>query len=49
MQDIAVRRFQAFLDELTGAHRNIDTVIAQSNDLVETVHTLRQIINVKGD
>ena len=29
--------------------QGIDTVMADSADLVEVVHTLHQIINVKGD
>ena len=49
MQGIEVRRSQAFLDELPGAYKDIDLVMAQSSDLVETVHTLRQAVNVKGD
>ena len=44
-----VNRSEAFLDELPGAYKDIDLVIEQSKDLVETVHTFRQIVNVKGD
>ena len=29
--------------------RIIDLVMEQSKDLVEVVHTFRQIVNVKGD
>jgi tRNA-splicing ligase RtcB (3'-phosphate/5'-hydroxy nucleic acid ligase) len=39
----------AFLDEITGAYKAIDVVMADAADLVEIKHTLRQIVNVKGD
>ncbi len=49
MKGIEVRRSKEFLDELPGAYKDIDTVMEQSKDLVEIVHTFHQIINVKGD
>ena len=49
MKGIEVRRSKEFLDELPGAYKDIDTVMEQSKDLVEIVHTFRQIVNVKGD
>ena len=49
MEGIEVRRSKEFLDELPGAYKDIDTVMEQSKDLVEIVHTFRQIVNVKGD
>ncbi len=49
MQGIEVRRSKEFIDELPGAYKDIDTVMEQSKDLVEVVHTFRQIVNVKGD
>jgi tRNA-splicing ligase RtcB len=39
----------AFLDEHPEAYKPIETVMRDARDLVEVVHTLRQIINVKGD
>ena len=39
----------AFLDEIPGAYKPIDVVMADVADLVEVKHTLRQIVNVKGD
>ena len=39
----------AFLDEHPEAYKPIETVMDDSKDLIEVVHTLRQIINVKGD
>ena len=49
MKGIEVRRSKEFIDELPGAYKDIDTVMEQSKDLVEIVHTFRQIVNVKGD
>ena len=49
MAHVEVRRSEAFLDEMPGAYKDVDLVMEQSKDLVETVHTFRQIINVKGD
>ena len=49
MKGVEVRRSEAFLDELPGAYKPIDLVMEQSKDLVEIVHTFRQIVNVKGD
>jgi tRNA-splicing ligase RtcB len=34
---------------MPGAYKDVDLVMEQSRDLVETVHTFRQIVNVKGD
>ena len=49
MAGVEVRRSDAFLDEMPGAYKDVDLVMEQSRDLVETVHTFRQIVNVKGD
>ena len=48
MVGIEVNRSEAFLDELPGAYKDIDLVMEQSADLVEILHTFRQIVNVKG-
>ena len=48
MEGIEVRRSEAFLDELPGAYKDVDLVMEQSSDLVEILHTFRQIVNVKG-
>ncbi len=39
----------AFLDEHPDAYKDIDTVMKDAADLVSIDHTLRQIVNVKGD
>ena len=48
MVGIEVNRSEAFIDELPGAYKDIDLVMEQSADLVEILHTFRQIVNVKG-
>jgi tRNA-splicing ligase RtcB len=40
---------RAFLDEIPGAYKDIDQVMEDAKDLVAVDHTLRQILNVKGD
>lgn len=49
MRGIEWRRTDAFLDEIPQAYKDIDTVMADASDLVRVRHTLRQIVNVKGD
>ena len=38
----------AVIDETPMAYKNIDAVMAAQKDLVEVVHTLRQVVCVKG-
>jgi tRNA-splicing ligase RtcB len=49
MRGIEYRDTDAFLDEIPAAYKDIDRVMADAADLVEIRHTLRQIVNVKGD
>jgi tRNA-splicing ligase RtcB (3'-phosphate/5'-hydroxy nucleic acid ligase) len=49
MTGIEWRHTDAFLDEIPGAYKDIDQVMADAADLVDVRHTLRQIVNVKGD
>jgi tRNA-splicing ligase RtcB len=49
MEGIEWRHSDAFLDEIPGAYKDIDAVMADAADLVEVRHALRQIVNVKGD
>ena len=49
MTGIEYRDTEAFLDEIPAAYKPIDQVMADSADLVSVRHTLRQIVNVKGD
>lgn len=39
----------AFIDEIPQAYKPIDQVMADASALVEIRHTLRQLVNVKGD
>ncbi len=49
MAGIEWRHTDAFLDEIPGAYKDIDVVMADAADLVQVRHVLRQILNVKGD
>lgn len=49
MGDIEYRDTAAFIDEIPAAYKDIDVIMQDAADLVEVRHTLRQIINVKGD
>lgn len=49
MKGIEYRDTDAFIDEIPQAYKDIDVVMADAADLVEVKHTLRQILNVKGD
>lgn len=49
MKGIECRHDEALIDELPGAYKDIDEVMANSKELVEIKHTLRQVLNVKGN
>ena len=49
MNGIEWNHSEAFLDEHPSAYKDIDVVMADASGLVKIRHTLRQIINVKGD
>jgi tRNA-splicing ligase RtcB len=49
MIGIEYRDTDAFIDEIPAAYKDIDVVMQDAASLVEVVHTLRQIVNVKGD
>ena len=49
MAGIEFRDTAAFIDEIPAAYKDIDQVMADAADLVEIRHTLRQLVNVKGD
>ena len=49
MAGIEYRDTEAFLDEIPAAYKPIDQVMADVSELVTIVHTLHQIVNVKGD
>jgi tRNA-splicing ligase RtcB len=49
MAGIAWGHSDAFLDEHPDAYKPVDQVMADAADLVEIRHTLRQVVNVKGN
>lgn len=49
MVGIEYRDTDKFIDEIPQAYKPIDQVMADSQDLVTIRHTLRQIVNVKGE
>ncbi|MBF0817529.1 RtcB family protein [Microbacterium paludicola] len=49
MAGIEYRDTDAFLDEIPAAYKPIDRVMEDAADLVTIRHTLRQLVNVKGD
>ncbi len=49
MLGIEFRDTEAFIDEIPAAYKPIDQVMADAADLVKIRHTLRQLVNVKGD
>ncbi|GAA1743093.1 RtcB family protein [Microbacterium paludicola] len=49
MAGIEHRDTDAFLDEIPAAYKPIDRVMEDAADLVTIRHTLRQLVNVKGD
>lgn len=47
-QGVECRKDQGIIDEIPGAYKDIDEVMANQCDLVEVVHTLKQQVCVKG-
>jgi tRNA-splicing ligase RtcB len=47
-EGVVCRKDPGVLDEIPGAYKDIDTLMANQNDLVEVLHTLKQILCVKG-
>ena len=45
---VECRKDEGVLDEIPGAYKDIDTVMAAQTDLVEVVHTLKQVMCIKG-
>lgn len=41
-------RARALVDEIPAAYKDIDQVMADQHDLVQVLHTLRQVLNYKG-
>ena len=47
-QGVECRKDKGVLDEIPGAYKDIDKVMADQSDLVDVVHTLKQVVCVKG-
>ena len=45
---VECRKDAGVIDETPAAYKDIDAVMAAQSDLVEIVHTLRQVVCVKG-
>ncbi len=47
-EGVECRKDQGVIDEIPGAYKDIDQVMENQVDLVETVATLKQVLCVKG-
>ena len=45
---VECRKDADVVDEIPGAYKDIDVVMANQSDLVEVVHTLKQVVCIKG-
>lgn len=48
LSGVECNKSESTLDETPRAYKNIDDVMASQSDLVEIVHTLRQVLCIKG-
>ena len=47
-EGVICRKDKGVVDEIPGAYKDIDSVMANQTDLVEAIHTLKQVVCVKG-
>lgn len=47
-EGVECRKDKEVIDETPGAYKDIDKVMAAQSDLVEVIHTLKQVVCVKG-
>jgi len=47
-QGVVCRKDKGVLDEIPGAYKDIEEVMANQADLVEPLHSLKQVLCVKG-
>jgi tRNA-splicing ligase RtcB len=47
-QGVVCRKDHGVVDEIPGAYKDLDEVMANQSDLAEIVHTLKQVVCVKG-
>jgi tRNA-splicing ligase RtcB len=45
---VECRKDDGVLDEIPGAYKDVDAVMRAQSELVETVHTLKQVMCIKG-
>ena len=45
---VECRKDTGVIDEIPGAYKDIDEVMAHQSDLVDVAHTLKQVVCVKG-
>jgi tRNA-splicing ligase RtcB len=48
-EGVECRKDESVIDEIPASYKNIDEVMANQTDLVEVVHTLKQVLCVKGN
>ena len=48
LSNVVCRKDAGVVDEIPGAYKDIDVVMNHQRDLTETLHTLKQILCVKG-
>jgi tRNA-splicing ligase RtcB len=48
-EGVECRKDEGVIDEAPLSYKNIDEVMANQTDLVEVVHTLKQVLCVKGN
>ncbi len=46
--NVECRKDKGVLDEIPAAYKDIDQVMANQEDLIDIVHTLKQVICIKG-
>jgi tRNA-splicing ligase RtcB len=45
---VECRKDKGVVDEIPGAYKDIDVVMQNQSDLVEVIHTLKQVVCIKG-
>jgi tRNA-splicing ligase RtcB len=48
-EGVECRKDEGVIDEIPSSYKDIDAVMANQNDLVEVMHTLKQVLCVKGN
>lgn len=47
-EGVICRKDKGVIDEIPGAYKDIDQVMENQNDLTDILHTLKQVVCVKG-